>query len=47
VVEWAQAPEMVTCARFSPDGKMAVAGLYHGQCVFYQTEGMRYYTQVR
>ena len=46
VKEWAQAPEMVTSARFTPNGLMVVAGLYHGQVYFYSTDGMRYYTQV-
>jgi len=37
---------MVTSARFTPNGLMVVAGLYHGQVYFYSTDGMRYYTQV-
>ncbi|CAM9361378.1 unnamed protein product, partial [Heterosigma akashiwo] len=46
VKEWIQAPEIVTAAKFGPDGATVVAGLYHGQIIFYQTDGMRYYTQV-
>jgi WD40 repeat protein len=46
VKEWAQAPEMVTSACFTPDGSMIVAGLYHGQVFFYTYDGMRYYTQI-
>ena len=46
VKEWSQAPEMVTSAKFTPNGLMVVAGLYHGQVYFYSTDGMRYYTQV-
>ena len=46
VKEWAQAPAMITAAKFTPNGLMVVAGLYHGQVYFYSTEGMRYYTQI-
>jgi WD40 repeat protein len=46
VVEWAQTANIITAATFSPNGKMAVAGLFNGQCVFYLTEGLRYFTQV-
>ncbi|CAN0300599.1 unnamed protein product, partial [Hapterophycus canaliculatus] len=46
VQEWQQAPDMVTAAKFSLDGQMIVAGLYMGQVLFYQTEGMRYFTQI-
>lgn len=46
VKEWANTPDMITAACFSPEGSMAVAGLYRGQVFFYQTEGMKYYTQV-
>ena len=46
VKEWANTPDMITAACFNPEGTMAVAGLYRGQVFFYQTEGMKYYTQV-
>ncbi|CAM9231802.1 unnamed protein product [Choristocarpus tenellus] len=46
VQEWQQAPGMVTAARFSRDGQMIIAGLYQGQVLFYQTQGMRYFTQI-
>jgi len=46
VKEWAQAPAMITSAKFTPNGLMVVAGLYHGQVYFYSTDGMRYYTQI-
>eukprot|EP00752_Nemacystus_decipiens_P006867 g6168.t1 len=46
VQEWQQAPDLVTAAKFSLDGQMIVAGLYMGQVLFYQTEGMRYFTQI-
>ncbi len=47
VVEWAQTSNIITAAAFSPSGNMAVAGLYNGSCVFYQTDGLKYFTQVR
>ncbi len=37
---------MITSARFSNDGAMVIVGLYRGQVLFYQTEGMRYFTQI-
>eukprot|EP00742_Colponemidia_sp_Colp-10_P003023 GILJ01003225.1.p1 GENE.GILJ01003225.1~~GILJ01003225.1.p1 ORF type:complete len:671 (-),score=104.71 GILJ01003225.1:74-2086(-) len=46
VVDWAQAPEFITACCFSPNGRMVIGGLYHGQCIFYLTEGLRYLTQV-
>ena len=46
VVEWAQTAHFVTAVTFSPSGAMVVAGLHHGQCVFYQTSGLKYYTQI-
>lgn len=46
VKEWANTPDMITAACFNPEGTMAVAGLYRGQVFFYQTDGMKYYTQV-
>ena len=46
VVEWAQTAHFVTACAFSPPGQMLVAGLHHGQCVFYQTQGLKYYTQL-
>ena len=46
VVEWAQTAHFVTAVTFSPSGAVVVAGLHHGQCVFYQTNGLKYYTQI-
>jgi len=46
VVEWAQTANIITSATFSPNGQMAVAGLYNGQAVFYTTAGLKYRTQV-
>lgn len=47
VVDWVQCQDMVSAASFSPDGQLAVAGLYNGRVMFYHTTGLRYYTQVR
>jgi len=46
VVEWAQTANIITAACFSPSGHMAVAGLYNASVVFYQTDGLKYFTQV-
>ncbi len=46
VVEWVQTSNIITSATFSPDGQSAAAGLYNGQLVIYQTEQLKYRTQV-
>jgi WD40 repeat protein len=46
VKEWSQAPDAITATRFTPDGKYAVAGLFHGQVYFYEVIGLKYYTQI-
>ena len=46
VKEWAQAPDAITATRFTPDGKYAVAGLFHGQVYFYDAITLKYYTQI-
>ncbi|KAI9671358.1 MAG: hypothetical protein M1831_004267 [Alyxoria varia] len=46
VAFWNQLPEMVTAVCFTPDGKQAIAGCSSGLCLFYETEGLRYQTQI-
>lgn len=46
VENWAQADAVVTSAAFSGDGRLAVAGLSSGQCIFYRSEGLSYVTQI-
>ena len=46
VTSWAQTHVMITAATFNPSGTMAVVGLLNGQCTFYQTERLNYYTQI-
>ncbi|CAM9725341.1 unnamed protein product [Ectocarpus sp. 6 AP-2014] len=46
VVDWVQCQDMVSAASFSPDGKLAAAGLYNGRVMFYHTTDLRYYTQI-
>ena len=41
-----QAPDMITSVAFTPDGKQAMAGTLGGFCLFYETEGLRYQTQL-
>ncbi|KAM0722300.1 hypothetical protein Q7P37_001741 [Cladosporium fusiforme] len=41
-----QAPDMITAVAFTPDGKYAMAGCLDGQCLFYETEGLKYQTQI-
>ncbi|KAK6350033.1 hypothetical protein TWF696_006282 [Orbilia brochopaga] len=39
-------PDLITAVAFTPDGKYAIAGCLSGLCIFYETEGLRYHTQV-
>ncbi|KAK3374556.1 WD40-repeat-containing domain protein [Podospora didyma] len=41
-----QLPDLVTAVAFSPDGKTAIAGLLNGLCLFYDTEGLKFHTQI-
>ena len=42
----AQLPEVVTAVAFSPDGTTCIAGTLHGLCLFYETDGLKYHTQI-
>ena len=46
VIDWAPTAQMITAVCFAPTGKLAAAGLYTGEVVFYYTEGLKYYTQI-
>ncbi|KAL3781735.1 hypothetical protein ACHAWO_002937 [Cyclotella atomus] len=46
VKDWAQTPDVITAVRFTPDGRYAVAGLFRGQVYFYDSDGLKYYTQI-
>lgn len=37
---------MITAVAFTPDGKTAIAGTLNGLCHFYETEGLKYQTQI-
>lgn len=39
-------PDLITAVAFTPDGRLAIAGCLSGLCLFYETEGLRYHTQV-
>ncbi|KAK0647038.1 hypothetical protein B0T16DRAFT_172000 [Cercophora newfieldiana] len=41
-----QLPDLVTAVAFSPDGKTAIAGLLNGMCLFYDTEGLKFQSQL-
>ena len=43
---WSQLPDLITAVAFSPDGKIAMAGCLKGQCLLYETEGLRYQSQI-
>ncbi|KAK0704582.1 hypothetical protein B0H67DRAFT_613202 [Lasiosphaeris hirsuta] len=42
----AQLPDLVTAVAFSPDGKTAIAGLLNGLCLFFETEGLKFQSQI-
>lgn len=42
----AHLPDMITAVAFTPDGKHAMAGCLSGLCMFYETQGMKYQSQV-
>ncbi|KAL8841261.1 MAG: hypothetical protein Q9176_003354 [Flavoplaca citrina] len=46
VAYWSQLPDLITAVAFTPDGKTAVAGCLNGLCLFYETEGLKYHTQI-
>lgn len=46
VVRWAQTSNIITSACFSPNGQMALAGLYDGLVVLYQSDTLKYFTQI-
>ncbi|KAI0908636.1 WD40-repeat-containing domain protein [Ustulina deusta] len=41
-----QLADIITAVGFSPDGKTAIAGSLHGFCMFYETEGLNYLSQL-
>ncbi len=42
----AQLPAFVTAVAFAPDGKTAIAGLVNGMCLFYNTDGLKFQSQI-
>ena len=46
VAYWSQTPDLITAVAFTPDGKTAIAGCLNGLCLFYETEGLKYQTQI-
>ncbi|BFZ54133.1 hypothetical protein PYCC9005_001165 [Savitreella phatthalungensis] len=46
VAFWNEIPELITAVNFSSDGRLAIAGTFTGLCLFYETEGLRYHTQI-
>lgn len=46
VAFWNQLPDLITAVAFTPDGKTAMAGVLSGLCLFFETEGLKYHTQI-
>ncbi|RYP68485.1 hypothetical protein DL771_006637 [Monosporascus sp. 5C6A] len=41
-----QLSDIITAVAFSPDGKTAITGCFNGLCMFYETVGLKYQTQI-
>ncbi|KAH8653835.1 WD40-repeat-containing domain protein [Xylariales sp. PMI_506] len=41
-----QLSDLITAVAFSPDGKTSIAGCLNGQCSFYDTEGLKFQSQI-
>ncbi|KAK8101132.1 WD repeat-containing protein [Apiospora kogelbergensis] len=41
-----QLADLITAVAFSPDGKTCIAGCLNGLCTFYETEGLKFQTQI-
>lgn len=39
-------PDLITAVAFTPDGKLAIAGLLNGMCMIYETEGLKFHSQI-
>lgn len=39
-------PDLITAVAFTPDGKFAIAGLLNGLCMIYETEGLKFHSQI-
>lgn len=39
-------PNLITAANFCQNGKFTVVGTYDGRCIFYETEQLKYFTQI-
>ena len=46
VAFWSQLTDIITAVAFSPDGKTAIAGCLSGICNFYETEGLKFQSQM-
>ena len=46
VAYWNSLPEFITAVAFTPDGTIAIAGCLNGLCLFFDTEGLKYQTQI-
>lgn len=46
-VAWSVAlPDLITAVAFTPDGKIAIAGLLNGMCMLYETDGLKFHSQI-
>ena len=43
----AQLTELITAVAFTPDGNTVMAGCLNGLCLFYETDGLKYVTEMR
>ncbi|KAI1908442.1 hypothetical protein LOZ61_005578 [Ophidiomyces ophidiicola] len=46
VAFWAAAPDLITAVAFTPDGKNTITGCLNGQCIIYETDGLKMVSQI-
>lgn len=46
IAYWKDVPDLITAVAFSPDGLTAIAGCFGGQCLFYETDGLNFQSQM-
>ncbi|PSR79731.1 WD40-repeat-containing domain protein [Coniella lustricola] len=39
-------PDLITAVAFTPDGRIALAGLLNGLCILYETDGLKFHSQI-
>ncbi|ODQ65240.1 WD40 repeat-like protein [Nadsonia fulvescens var. elongata DSM 6958] len=46
VAYWREVPDLITALSFTPDGETAIVGCLRGQCLFYESNGLKYLNEI-